>query len=292
MRATILTMTVLLTSCAEGPLWEKLGTDTKAHLTSVHGVSATDVWAVGNDGTALHFDGTMWAKQPTGTSNDLNDVWASSTNDVWMVGGSKTVLRWNGATISPVPNAPQSFDDVMGLDANTVFFCSFYGLFVFSDNAFTELKKNGLTARCNELFPLEGGVGALVENEVYRLTKSGSSLLFTLPNSSSQRSVAVLSVGDIWVIGASSGSVLRYGSGAELELVMPSGMTATGALVRSPVDAWVFGTSGYLAHFGRSALTLKVAGESSAPDLSSMWSASGVTFAVGTNGWAMRLIDE
>ena len=49
------------------------------------------VWAVGDAGTILHYDGTRWSPSlaafPVGKKRpDLLGVWGSSPSDVWIVG--------------------------------------------------------------------------------------------------------------------------------------------------------------------------------------------------------------
>ena len=55
--------------CWENPMPQ--GND----LLSVWSRSATQLCAVGRDGTALHFNGNVWRREPTGIQRDLNAVW-------------------------------------------------------------------------------------------------------------------------------------------------------------------------------------------------------------------------
>ena len=65
-----------------------------------------DVWAVGENGTILHWDGTAWSASASGTTSALWGVWGSGPSDVYAVGdtttGEATVLHWNGAAWSTV----------------------------------------------------------------------------------------------------------------------------------------------------------------------------------------------
>ena len=51
-------------------------------LLGVHASSPSDVWAVGGNGVAAHFDGTDWTLSSTGSASDLLDVWASGPYDL------------------------------------------------------------------------------------------------------------------------------------------------------------------------------------------------------------------
>jgi hypothetical protein len=63
-----------------------------------------DGWAVGDDGTILHWDGSTWVLVESGTTNYLLDVAAVGHNDAWAVGQSGTILRWNGTDWTAVDN--------------------------------------------------------------------------------------------------------------------------------------------------------------------------------------------
>lgn len=69
---------------------------------SLHGVwgsGARDVWAVGEAGFILHWDGERWSQEtrmPAGFTSTLQDVWGSSAQDVWAVGQAGAILHFNG----------------------------------------------------------------------------------------------------------------------------------------------------------------------------------------------------
>ncbi|MDH3328700.1 MAG: hypothetical protein OEM01_05650 [Desulfobulbaceae bacterium] len=76
-------------------------------LNSIWGSSGTDIFAVGDSGTVLHFDGKSWNEENTGTSTDLYGVWGASAARVYAVGESGLVLHYDGenwSTTFPVPD--------------------------------------------------------------------------------------------------------------------------------------------------------------------------------------------
>jgi hypothetical protein len=77
-------------------------------LHSGWGGATDDVWFVGDDGVAIHFDGTHWASVPTSVSVALRGVWGTSQDDVWAVGDGGTILHEDGtgwtAVASPTTN--------------------------------------------------------------------------------------------------------------------------------------------------------------------------------------------
>jgi trimeric autotransporter adhesin len=60
-------------------------------LVWVHGRSAGDVFAVGLDGAAIHWDGAAWTALDSGTDEDLWGVFAADGGEVWVVGGDADV---------------------------------------------------------------------------------------------------------------------------------------------------------------------------------------------------------
>lgn len=92
----------ILHRTAEGT-WAAMESGVTVNLNGVAAVSNSDVWAVGEEGTALHYDGTSWTVVPTGVTTTLWAVFAPSSAAVVMVGNNGTALRWNGAAIESLP---------------------------------------------------------------------------------------------------------------------------------------------------------------------------------------------
>jgi hypothetical protein len=53
---------------------------------------AQNVWAVGDNGTVLKWNGTAWVAQSVGVTNSsLYSVWGADANNVWAVGSGGTI---------------------------------------------------------------------------------------------------------------------------------------------------------------------------------------------------------
>ena len=91
-----------------------------AELFGVDSVGPNDVWAVGAQGTILHYDG-CWRVEYSPTTAALTSVWASPGGTVWAVGAEGTILRREAGIWSTVP-APDnfSFTGVWGAADNDV----------------------------------------------------------------------------------------------------------------------------------------------------------------------------
>ena len=71
-------------------------------------MSANDVWAVGNGGLILNWNGTQWSQvaNPAGQGASLAAVAALSANDAWAINLNGSVTeQWNGTQWTAVPPA-------------------------------------------------------------------------------------------------------------------------------------------------------------------------------------------
>lgn len=70
-------------------------TGTKSTLKDIWGLSMTSLFAVGLDGTALHYNGTKWESLTTTTNTYFNAVWGIADNDLYAV--AQPVFKANEA---------------------------------------------------------------------------------------------------------------------------------------------------------------------------------------------------
>jgi hypothetical protein len=64
-------------------------------LRGVWSAGPADVWAVGDSGTVLHYDG-RWRTETSPTTQNLQSVWATPDGRAWAVGWGATILRRDG----------------------------------------------------------------------------------------------------------------------------------------------------------------------------------------------------
>lgn len=76
-------------------------------LNAVWGSDATHVWAVGENGTIVFWNGQFWKLLLSGTTDKLSAVWGSSPTDLW-VAGSGGVRHFNGIAWSAIPGLTSS----------------------------------------------------------------------------------------------------------------------------------------------------------------------------------------
>jgi hypothetical protein len=61
------------------------------------GSSGTNVFAVGESGAILHYNGSAWSPMSSGTATNFNGIWGSSGTDVFAVGWNGTILHHSDA---------------------------------------------------------------------------------------------------------------------------------------------------------------------------------------------------
>ena len=95
--------------------------EAQSRYNAIWGLSPTDIWAVGDGGTAAHYNGQGWVSMNTGATTDLRAVWASGPRDVWAVGDDGTILHMTGSAWTWVrPLVGRNFIAVGGCAANDV----------------------------------------------------------------------------------------------------------------------------------------------------------------------------
>jgi hypothetical protein len=79
------------------------------------------VFAVGNHGTILHYDGIAWAPMDSGTKSDLTSVWGRNSQDVF-VSGTGGMLHWDGVRWTPIAATPDTqYEHLWGSGSGAVF---------------------------------------------------------------------------------------------------------------------------------------------------------------------------
>jgi hypothetical protein len=91
---------------------------------ALHGVWAAasdDIWAVGDVGTVLHFNGRLWTAVPFATRSNLHGIFGTAPDDVWIVGDSGLVLHWDGTDLkSESADTPNDLNGVWAAPGGTV----------------------------------------------------------------------------------------------------------------------------------------------------------------------------
>jgi len=70
----------------DGQQWKIVDRERGHRLHQLFGFGPGDIWAVGDNGTLLHYDGALWHDVPSGSRAYLTSIWGARPDDVWVVG--------------------------------------------------------------------------------------------------------------------------------------------------------------------------------------------------------------
>jgi hypothetical protein len=230
---------------------------TKMGFLYVWGSSDKDVWAVGDSGTAVHFDGQAWSVIPTGVTETLTCVHGAAPDDVWVSGADGDVLHWNGKAWS-IDNQ---------LSGTTLL-----GVWEFSP---TNVWVSGVDQG--------GGFGS---GSLFANWTGKTWTFLDINNALTLWKLWASGPTDIWMVGTDAngnGAVYR-GNGKIFDPVPFKGATVHSIWGSGPDDVWVGPSTGAMQHWTGSGWT-------SVPELTTMQALSGISgsgrndiWAVGQNG--------
>ncbi len=83
---------------SDGSTWRLMQSGTYSDLAAVWGTSSSNVYAVGSDGVIMRYDGSSWLLDHVDIEGGrLFTVWGSSADDVYVSGQRGQILHWNGS---------------------------------------------------------------------------------------------------------------------------------------------------------------------------------------------------
>ncbi len=97
-----------------GSSWSSQASGITTTLRGVFVLDTTHVWAVGDSGIILFYNGTSWQEQTSGTGNILRSVSGCDTSHIWAVGDSATIRFNNGGSANwTSQSAPSGVSDAL-----------------------------------------------------------------------------------------------------------------------------------------------------------------------------------
>lgn len=228
-----------------GSSWSAMAKKTSKLLVGVWGSSASDVFAVGHGGTILRYNGSSWSSMTSPTTNWLEGVWGSSGTNVFAVGGAGTILRYNGGSWSTMSNpSTASLYSVWGSSGSNVFAVGYNG---------TILRYNG--------------------SSWSPMTSPTTSFLYHVWGSSGS---------DIFAVG-SGGTILHYDGSSWSSMTSPTSNALYGLWGSSGSDVYAVGRYGTILHYNGS--FWRIMTSPTTKWLEGVWgSSSSDIFAVGFDG--------
>ena len=279
--------------------WVAVASGTTNNLRRVWGSAPDDVWAVGDGGAAIHWDGTAWRGVPTGTTASLAGVWVARADDAWAVGSDASgpvVLRWDGARWNDVPLAPRDrvrFRAVWGTGPTDV-----WAVGAPSDPPENPIWRwNGTQWRpeATPHTPDLSSLGGRGPDDLWAVGMAPVLIhrvggMWTTPIGAPRGvqlggELCVASDGAVWVTGTGS-AIHRYRDPAWTTLPLESGTVLRGLWCGSGDDVWGVGERGRIVHWDGATWAAESVGSA---DLAAVWdSDAGERWAVGAQGTVLR----
>lgn len=285
-------------SAAPPPRWVIVDSSTPVDLHAIAGSSASDIWAVGDRGLALRWNGTRWSPVPTHTTVNLSGVWAAAPNDAWAVGsggptGGPRILHWDGADWNPVmASDPFSPSAVWGSAPNDVWIIgdspvAAPPLYHWNGNALIFERTPGGRPM------LLSGVSGSGRDDVWlaggmQLFHRGGNGDWMFPFSPPPRGTVFAGPlcatrSDVW-LAVEGGSVL-HGAGPSWSTSAPPTSATLRSLWCDREDVWALDGSARALRLRNGAWSTEALPSG---DLTALWGAGGTLWAVGARGTILR----
>ncbi|MFC1926211.1 WD40/YVTN/BNR-like repeat-containing protein [Chloroflexota bacterium] len=235
-----------LPASATNGIWMTISSDTSELFQDIWGSSSTDVFAVGEWGVIVHYDGNDWTPMASGEDyHDLYGVWGSSSTDVFAVGTGGTILHYDGSAWSEMTSGTSAGRyGVWGSSATDVF--------------------------------AVGDDGVIVHYDGSAWSKMTSGTLDDLWGVWGSSATDVFAVGDL-------GTILHYDGSAWSEMTSGTTEWLFGVWGSSATDVFAVGKYGTILHYDGSAWSEMTSGTSAS--LYGVWGSSSTNvFAVGAGG--------
>jgi len=128
--------------------WIAMDSGTNSSLKAIWGMSPSDIFAVGDGGTILYYNGSTWVKMDSTTSNSLEGIWGSNSSDVFVVGQYGTILHYDGSIWTEMTsNTTISLHDIWGSSYNDIYAVGDAGTILHYDGNWSTTTQN-LTDKC------------------------------------------------------------------------------------------------------------------------------------------------
>jgi hypothetical protein len=208
------------------------------------------IWAAGDDGRVVAFDGEVWGFQQAPTSSPLFGIWAHAADDVWAVGDAGAVVHFDGlrwlAVPMPAAVARAAWWGITGASDGS--------LWIWGERGTWRKAAGGpgeAWTAVSEVAP--GGVNAIAvvsPDEAWLVGAGGlirrwqSGVLTTLDKPGlALRAVTVVGPSLAWAVG-DGGRILRWDGSVWFELLPVTSRGLRGVTASAPEVAWAVGDAG------------------------------------------------
>jgi hypothetical protein len=280
----------LSVSASDFSMWTSMSSNTTSDLHSIWGVTSTDVFAIGNSGTIIHYDGSKWASMSSNTTDDLHSIWGATGTDVFAVGSSGTIIHYDGSTWSSISsNTTNDLHSVWGATGTDVFAAGSSGIILHYDGSTWSSISSNTT---NDLHSIWG----VTSTDVFAVGSSGMIIhydgstwaLMSSNTTDDLHSIWGTTGTDVFAVG-SSGTIIHYDGSSWASMISRTTSDLHAVWGVAGTDVFAGGNSGTIIHYDGS--TWASMNRNTTSDLHGMWGfSSSDVFAAGWAGTIMRYI--
>jgi len=227
-------------------------------LLGVWGSGPNDVYAVGESGTILHYNGTRASLVASGTTTDLMNIWGSGPNDVYVVGRDGSILHWNGSTGVIVPSGATQLSGVWGSSATDVYVVGSLGSILHWNGSAAAVVPSGTIEFLTAIWGSSS-------TDVYVVGLNGMILHW---NGSSGAVVPAMTAHHLWAVWGSGpsdvyavgdvGTILHWDDFSASVADYGADVYFRGLWGSGPRDVFAVGDAGVIYHFGDFSLSTSV----------------------------------
>jgi hypothetical protein len=198
-----------------GGTWVPIPCSSSSRLYSVGMRSANDVWAVGENGLVLHYNGSVWSQVPVpaGTAS-LRSVRLEGADDGWIVGSGGMILRLVGGNWVRVAGSEFTFGGMDAVGPAEVWYGGVDGQLVQWQNGMLVTRTTPVAASINVLEMVSPTLGwAYARSNTGRYILKYSDVGWTVvPTTAIVSAISAVASEDAWFV-MDTRSILHYHSG-------------------------------------------------------------------------------
>lgn len=273
---------------------------TAARLSALWGSGPNDVWAGGEAGALLHFDGNKWSSVPSGVGEAIDALWGSAPNNVWAVGTSGAILRYRQGGWEQWPQkTTQELVSVWGSSSSSVWAVGRSGTILHFDGQDWRLSpESGLVTSAlrsvhgsgpDDVWAV-GNEGTILHYDGRAFTVHPSTGVLTVE---SFGAVRVLGSTEVWITGAPG--FFRYDGRVWSKVAVVAGLLGPASLFHTGARSlWGAVFRRQAVHYDGAAWTIvRPLDEGGMEDWNAVWGSSDQdVWFVGTSGLISRYAPE
>jgi hypothetical protein len=265
------------------------------NLYALWGTSDTDIYAAGNLGKLIHYNGTSWSAVTSGTLLPLHGLWGTASTDVYAVGGNTaqgTILHYGGGTwVTLVSDAASVLRAVWGSSSTDIYVVGESGLILHSNGAGNDWTVV-TSPTAQDLFSIWSSSATNVyaggaAGNLFRYNGSWNTLAGIFPTAKDIRALWGSFASDIYAAG-NDGEILHYNGIAWADVANPATLNLYCLWGSSSTDVFAAGQNGKIYHYYNNGIALDwydVTPGISTVDINAVWgSTSGKVYFAGDNG--------